>query len=741
MAESALRQYEYGGEGLFGAFMPSRREIISPKAQIPMGYRQGRRGPEVVLENIPAKYGEPESGFEYAPVVRGIKSALNYIGDAFSDPQQAIESVQTVAPQALAGVDQYMRDQYTAGALGGTTYNPQTGQVTEFDPTVAMVGGAPAGVLAVRAATPGSVVLGMVGSKNTKYTPEQREAIKQLDARGWDTEKLFLHGTASDYDDAFRASQTGDLGPGFYTTGQVFDDAGEISTVMSRSGKMETVPDIAERYANIRKFMRPEQRGSGAPNTRPVVYKKDLNFLDVQGGMVGPVDAERVNALKAQGYDGIRVIDPNTGNVAQTNVFDPDNVRSAFDYSIPDTPAQGQSALRNLTNAPAPASNDLDAGGSSQILASGSKRGTGVAAASALTGDYRDRIIQEYPKSYNPIIIDNYVNQGVDPRTFTAGSGKKTSDPRVGQMSILGGTNINIGDPRMGQVKEIDLGDYEGYPFFTSMSDRAAAGDVILDINGVPINVSRRGGQNYMFDPESGEFVWASDKGVVLKSKGEKLSDTSFFKTAQDLKKTYGKDPLIIPWTMAPTGIDFSTQIGETMLSYAKNAMSRADLRSLDKDVKNIIPEWKGIDSPDWTVSFRNTTGNQRKAVSDLLDKKYVDKGGITSGIARYANTDVDLRMARDGQVMNVGMVDTDRYPMTDNRIVHPTYDTGLYGEGVGRIGGDVQVFELLPTARQLMGISDPLNPARSALRALEMKPYSGIITESTLRAIEDRRR
>jgi hypothetical protein len=39
------------------------------------------------------------------------------------------------------------------------------------------------------------------------------------------------------------------------------------------------------------------------------------------------------------------------------------------------------------------------------------------------------------------------------------------------------------------------------------------------------------------------------------------------------------------------------------------------------------------------------------------------------------------------------------------------------------------------------MGISDPLNPARSALRALEMKPYSGIITESTLRAIEDRRR
>ncbi|NBS26986.1 MAG: hypothetical protein EBS81_11895, partial [Gammaproteobacteria bacterium] len=73
--------------------------------------------------------------------------------------------------------------------------------------------------------------------------------------------------------------------------------------------------------------------------------------------------------------------------------------------------------------------------------------------------------------------------------------------------------------------------------------------------------------------------------------------------------------------------------------------------------------------------------------------------------------------------------------------LVHPTYNTGLYGEGLGRIAGDIQVFELLPDARALMGIIDPLNPPRNALRALEMKPYGGVITESALRAIEDRRR
>jgi len=350
-------------------------------------------------------------------------------------------------------------------------------------------------------------------------------------------------------------------------------------------------------------------------------------------------------------------------------------------------------------------------------------------------------IVQDYPKSYKPQIIDNYVSQGVDPRTFAAGAGDKAGDPRMGQLNLLGGTTINIGDPRIGDVRQIDLADYEGYPFFTSMSDRSAAGDVILDINGVPVNVSRRGGHNYMLDPESGEFVWASDKDVILKKKGDELSDTSFFQTAKNLKKEYGKDPLIIPWTMAPTGIDFSTQVGETMLSYARNAMNRKDLASLDKDVKKVIPDWPGIDNPDWIASFRNTTGNQRKAVSDLLDKNYVSKGGITSGIARYANIDSDLRMARDGQLMNAGIVDTSRYPVTDNILVHPTYNTGLYGEGIGRIGGDVQVFEMLPEARALMGVVDPLNPPRNALRALEMKPYGGVITESALRGIEDRRR
>ena len=345
MAESALRQYEYGGEGLFGAFIPSRREVISPEQRLDQGYTSTRRGPGVDYIPVPAKYGEPESGFEYAPVVRGIKSALNYIGDAFSDPQQAIESVQTVAPQALGGLNQYMKDQYTAGALGGTAYNPQTGQVTEFNPIDVATMLAPSGFLTRAAATPGSVVLGMVGSKNAKFTPEQLEAIKQLDARGWDTEQLFLHGTSDEIDQLSIANtqkrDSGWIGTGGYSTSS---------------------PDISKSYSNqATPTVRDNEGGWAGPNTFPLITKKGNYKQYTQSERRDIANAIRndpslsqklTDQSIAEGFIGADVRDVEGNIIERVNYFPDTDTRSAFDYSIPDTPAQGQSALRNLTDAP-----------------------------------------------------------------------------------------------------------------------------------------------------------------------------------------------------------------------------------------------------------------------------------------------------------------------------------------------------------------------------------------------------
>lgn len=358
--------------------------------------------------------------------------------------------------------------------------------------------------------------------------------------------------------------------------------------------------------------------------------------------------------------------------------------------------------------------------------------------AKAARSSLSDFMQESFPSSYKPSVIESYTRAGVDPRTFTAGSGANIGDPRVGQIDQNLSTQIEIGNNRLTEPDQINLEDYEGYPFVTSMSDRTAAGDEIISINGVPVNRSRRGGQDYMFDPENPDLAWASDESVVLKPKGQGLSDVSLFKFAQNMKERGGgRDPLFIPWTMAPTGGDFS-QVGEVMLAYAKNGMDPSSVRKLDKDISQLIPGWKGIQSPESMADFYSASGDARKAVINLMDKKYVDQGSLTSGQARLAMMDDKQMMSRDGNLMNVGQIDTSRYPLVGNP--HPAYNTGLYGQGLGRLAGPVQVYELMPQAAALGGMVDVLNPARNNLRALEMKPYGGIITEDVLRGIENRR-
>jgi len=188
---------------------------------------------------------------------------------------------------------------------------------------------------------------------------------------------------------------------------------------------------------------------------------------------------------------------------------------------------------------------------------------------------------------------------------------------------------------------------------------------------------------------------------------------------------------------MAPTAVDYSTMAGETMLQYAKNNMSKSALRNLGKDIKNIIPSFPSFESENFIQAFYSGSGDQRKKVIQLMDKKYRDKGSLTSGEARLAVTDPGQYLAADGTLRNVGRIDTAAGPRSDS--LHPTYNMALSGEGLGRFDRQIQVYELFPQAAMLSGI-DPMNPPRNALRALEMKPYAGLITEDVIKGIQARR-
>lgn len=668
MAESALREYEYGGEGLFGAFMPSRREVISPEAQIPMGYQVGRRGLEANIENIPAQYGEPETGFEYTPVVRGIKSALNFIGDAFSDPQQAVESVQTAAPQALGGLNQYMRDQYTAGALGGTSYNPQTGQVTEFNPVDAATMLAPSGFLTRAAATPGSVVLGMVGSKNAKFTPEQLEAIKQLDARGWDTEQLFLHGTSDEIDQLSIANtqkrDSGWIGTGGYSTSS---------------------PDISSSYSNIATPTVRDNEGYWAgPNTFPLITKKGNYKQYTQSEKRDIANAIRndpslsqklTDQSIAEGFIGADVRDIEGNIIERVNYFPDTDTRSAFDYSIPDAPVTNPSALRS-------------------------------------------------------IIIPSDI--GFDP----------SYEKRVGETRKISSTPFRYeGQPTT--PKEISIFDLEGRPFVTSMSDRSRAGTSLAGIGDVnfDIPVELLGGQGYMFG-NPGE-LWAAAETPAA----------SIYRTGELAGALGGTtaSPIYLPYRMGATGSDFSHMTTDTMLTYARNNMSTDTIKRANKDIKEILPEWKGIENPDSMSQLSDVPDSTRAKVRNLLDKKYRDEGGIGVGTARLAISDPDQYQAIVGGIQNVGEFDLGA-GIAPSR--HPSYPYAIPGQGIGTLKEkDINIYELMPELATYRGIdvTKPIPPTEMYTLQTGIKgapgqidptgkarPFAGIITQSALRNIEN---
>ena len=81
---------------------------------------------------------------------------------------------------------------------------------------------------------------------------------------------------------------------------------------------------------------------------------------------------------------------------------------------------------------------------------------------------------------------------------------------------------------------------------------------------------------------------------------------------------------------------------------------------------------------------------------------------------------------------MNVGEIYADK-PMI-MKSGHPSYPRGVAGQGLGTLEQQHNIFELLPNVVKERGIANPIAPAQTDLRALQMKPYAGIITAKILK-------
>jgi hypothetical protein len=298
-------------------------------------------------------------------------------------------------------------------------------------------------------------------------------------------------------------------------------------------------------------------------------------------------------------------------------------------------------------------------------------------------------------------------------------------DPRKLEQERLGNLNISVEDT-MPDVNPMRLQDLEGKPFVTTMADRTRGGGRLMGINNVALDspVNLQGGQDFMFN-NPGQ-VWASAEAPVK----------AIMKQAHRMKKETGQDPLMLPWRMAPTGGDFASMTGETMLAHAATTMPKTKIKKMDREIKSLIPGWRGLSSPESVQQFRTAPDKIRKKVKQTLDKNFRNEGGLSIGEARLAVADPKQLTGRDAGIMNVGQIDTSRPIVQESG--HVSYPRGVPGYGVGRLSDtdNLTIFDLLPDLVEKRGI--PGTPRATDIRAMQMKPYAGIIDEAMLRRLEN---
>jgi len=222
-------------------------------------------------------------------------------------------------------------------------------------------------------------------------------------------------------------------------------------------------------------------------------------------------------------------------------------------------------------------------------------------------------------------------------------------DKRAKEQERLNNLELGVLGKNLPQ-EQLKLSQFEGQPFVTSMSDRTAAGGVLETINNVPLageGTVLRGGQDFMF--ENPGAVWASAQ----------LPANQILRTAKEVRAATGQEPLFIPWRMAPTGGDFSTMTGETMMRFASSNMDASTKATLNADLSEIIEGFAGVDDPSSFAAFANSSGDARKRALDVMDKRYRDKGGLSIGEARLAVADQNQLTAQDGGIQNIGRIDS----------------------------------------------------------------------------------
>lgn len=334
---------------------------------------------------------------------------------------------------------------------------------------------------------------------------------------------------------------------------------------------------------------------------------------------------------------------------------------------------------------------------------------------------------------YVPSLLDaiQYARSDYDPRFHPGNpSNIRVKDPLEFRPNV---TNLNTLTP----INQLTLQDLVGRPYVTTMSDLTAAGGLLEGIGDTPLAhpIRLTGGQDFM---RENPVMWAS---------GTKPT-ADIVAAGRELFDRYGHTPVYMPFQMGPKGGDFAHMTGQTMLSWAGRNMPENNRSQLNKKLELFIPDFVGVEDPYSLVQYGELSDKNRKAVQQMLDTEFRNLGGISLPQARLAVSDQTQLFPRTTGLRNVGVMDLSAGVIEGGG--NPTYPDAVAGNYLGTLDTDVTALDLDPyklaratnkdgTFREGPEGFDFASTRQDALRAMQLSPFGGIITQEKVDDLESR--
>lgn len=284
----------------------------------------------------------------------------------------------------------------------------------------------------------------------------------------------------------------------------------------------------------------------------------------------------------------------------------------------------------------------------------------------------------------------------------------------------IGEYKIKVGEEKGVEMlprRVISLEEMQGGVAVPLAGDRSAAGKVIEEIEGIPMNVILEGGGDFMRRNKG--KAWASDKGVL----------TTIGKQVKRASES-GAPVFGVHTSMSPVSVDFNTMVTESILNRLDvSELRKKDIEEFDRAVRSVkgqqgklkAPNFPGLADPELREKLMTGSGGQRDAfIKTMAKSSFAKKGFPEVAPSRLAVTETELLDVPRG-ASGYAIAQMDPEARIVQEVGHKSYPYELLGDYVGGFETLLPVEIMYPShfeAKRLLG-SDPTG----AHKSLELSP------------------